>query len=259
MGDEHDIWGAAKTAAEQDKPGARPFAEPAQPDAAPAMKVSDSRLASRPVEVSKAKSGRKKRKIIAAGKEAVVPAPFVPDLFPPEENEERKPKANANPTKKQLTPLQRAALGLSPDQLVDDVERRMDEAGGRSKRRSRWNSSLSAIQYVSKLSRDDDVRIRDSDRATGIFLGVSTALTFLSLIVPGLAPHRLAFVLVCDVLVGVMLALFVANRFGILSTLKPRQALLVWQLIMGGAFLGIFITINVAILIGAFVASLAMH
>ena len=62
-------------------------------------------------------------------------------------------------------------------------------------RKSRWYSSLTAFRYVSTLSKDDDVKIRDSDRATGLFLLIATAVTAMSLLLPQLASHRLAFVL----------------------------------------------------------------
>jgi hypothetical protein len=121
--------------------------------------------------------------------------------------------------------------------------------GGIVQRRSRWYSSLAALRYVNSLSKDDDVRVRDSDRATSIFLLIGAILTIVSLVVPQLAPHRVPLVLVCDALVGVMLVFYVANRFGILNTLSPRQALLTWQLLMGASFLGIFLTINFALII----------
>ncbi len=126
--------------------------------------------------------------------------------------------------------------------------------GGIVQRRSRWYSSLAALRYVNSLSKDDDVRVRDSDRATSIFLLISAILTVVSLVVPQLAPHRVPLVLVCDALVGVMLVFYVANRFGILNTLSPRQALLTWQLLMGASFLGIFMTINFALVIALVVS-----
>ncbi len=121
--------------------------------------------------------------------------------------------------------------------------------GGIVQRRSRWYSSLAALRYINSLSKDDDVRVRDSDRATSISLLIGAIFTVVSLIVPQLAPHRVPLVLACDALVGVMLLFYVANRFGILNTLSPRQALLTWQLLMGATFLGIFLTINFALLV----------
>lgn len=121
--------------------------------------------------------------------------------------------------------------------------------GGIVQRRSRWYSSLAALRYVNSLSKDDDVKVRDSDRATSISLLIGAICTIVSLVVPQLAPHRVPLVLACDALVGVMLLFYVANRFGILNTLSPRQALLTWQLLMGATFLGIFMTINFALII----------
>jgi len=131
--------------------------------------------------------------------------------------------------------------------------------GGIIMRRSRWYSSLAALRYVSSLSKDDDLRVRDSDRATSIFLLIGSILTVLSLLIKPLAGHRLQFVLVCDALVGVMLVFYVANRFGILNTLTPRQALLTWQLMMGASFLGIFLTINLAVMIALLVANTSIE
>jgi hypothetical protein len=135
-------------------------------------------------------------------------------------------------------------------------ERSADE--GIVQRRSRWYSSLAALRYISGLSRDDDVKVRDSDRATSISLLIASILTVLSLLFPPLAPHRLALVLVCDALVGLMLLFYVANRFGIINTLSPRQALLAWQLMMGAGVLGIFATINLAVAIALIVAQTTM-
>ncbi|HEY9778498.1 MAG TPA: hypothetical protein V6C81_32370 [Planktothrix sp.] len=130
------------------------------------------------------------------------------------------------------------------------------EEGSIVQRRSRWYSSLAALKYISSLSRDDDVKVRDSDRATSISLLIASVLTVLSLLFPPLAPHRLALVLICDALVGLMLLFYVANRFGILNTFSPRQALLSWQLMMGAGFLGIFATINLAVAIALIVAQM---
>lgn len=131
--------------------------------------------------------------------------------------------------------------------------------GGIVQRRSRWYSSLAALRYINSLSKDDDVRVRDSDRATSISLLIGAIFTVVSLIVPQLAPHRVPLVLACDALVGVMLLFYVANRFGILNTLSPRQALLTWQLLMGATFLGIFLTINFALLVALEVSNAAGH
>lgn len=127
--------------------------------------------------------------------------------------------------------------------------------GGLAQRRSRWESSAAAMRYITNLTRDDEVRVRDSDRATTIFLLLSTILTVLSLVVKPFAGMRLQLVLICDLLVGVMLIFYLANRFGIINTFTPRQALLTWQLMMGSCFLGIFMTINMAVIIALLIAN----
>jgi hypothetical protein len=171
------------------------------------------------------------------------------------------PLGDRPPTGPEL--VERLKAGSAVASTAEPAQTGSGDAGqgtdaGLVQRRSRWYSSLAALKYVSSLSKDDDVRVRDSDRATSIFLLISAILTVLSLLVPPLAPHRLALVLVCDALVGLMLVFYVANRFGILNTLTPRQALLSWQLMMGAAFLGIFTTINLAVAIALIVAHMAL-
>ncbi|MBC7996662.1 MAG: hypothetical protein IAF58_01895 [Leptolyngbya sp.] len=129
------------------------------------------------------------------------------------------------------------------------------EKTGIALRRSRWESSSAALRYINSLGRDQEVKVRDSDRATTIFLLLATILTVLSLAIKPFAGMRLQFVLVCDLLVGVMLVFYVANRFGIINTLTPRQALLTWQLIMGAALFGIFMAVNLAVVIGLLLAN----
>ncbi len=162
-----------------------------------------------------------------------------PDLVAKEE----KPGGSAIP------PLQLKNLPL-PDSAAE-----APKSGGIAMRRSRWESSFAAVRYINSLGRDEEVKVRDSDRATTIFLLLASILTVLSLVIKPFAGMRLHFVLICDALVGVMLVFYLANRFGIINTLTPRQALLTWQLMMGSAFLGIFMTINLAVVIGMVIAN----
>ncbi len=143
--------------------------------------------------------------------------------------------------------------------VIDAASDRTGEVvvgGGISQRRSRWHSSLTAFRYVNSLSRDDEVKVRDTDRATSVALLVVSVLAVLSMVIRPFATHRLDLLLVCDLLVGASLMFYVANRFGILSTLPPRQALLTWQLMMGAGFVGVFTTINLAVIIALVVANL---
>jgi hypothetical protein len=199
-------------------------------------------------------------------------------------SEDPQAQAAAKPEKSDAAPLDEAQPSSGPELVADDskvlVPAALEpeaagqtpsaaaagtksssepaESAGLVQRRSRWYSSLAALRYVSSLSKDDDVRVRDSDRATAIALLISSILTVLSLVFKPFASHRLALVLVCDALVGLMLLFYVANRFGILNTLTPRQALLSWQLMMGAGFIGIFTTINLAVVIALVIAHTAV-
>jgi hypothetical protein len=116
-------------------------------------------------------------------------------------------------------------------------------------RRSRWLSSLSALRYVGSVAKDEDIKVRDSDRATAIALLICCFAALACLLIPQLETHRIGFVLAADALVGLSLLMYVANRFGIVTTFAPRQALLTWQLMLGSSLLGIFMTINLALLL----------
>jgi hypothetical protein len=118
-------------------------------------------------------------------------------------------------------------------------------------RRSRWLSSIAALKYVGSISKDDDIKVRDSDRATAIALLICCVAALSCLLVPQLEAHRVDFVLAADALVGLALLMYVANRFGIVTTFAPRQALLTWQLMLGSSLLGIFLTINLALILAA--------
>ena len=115
-------------------------------------------------------------------------------------------------------------------------------------RRSRWESSFVALRYLSGIGRDAQLKVRDSDRATSVMLLVIGILTLASIFVPTLVELRFNLLAVCDLLSGVCIVFYIANRFGIISTLPPRAAMLCWQLMLGSWFIGIFITINVVLI-----------
>jgi hypothetical protein len=171
----------------------------------------------------------------------------------PEQKETPAGSASPSPELKVTEETKAAVVSASdaPANRIGEVV----TGGGITQRRSRWHSSLTAFRYVNSLSRDDEVKVRDTDRATSIALLVVSILTVLSLIIRPFATHRLDLLLVCDLLVGASLIFYVANRFGILSTLPPRQALLAWQLMMGAGFIGVFTTINLAVIIALAVAN----
>lgn len=117
---------------------------------------------------------------------------------------------------------------------------------GAAQRRSPWQSSMAAIQYVGQASATDEVQVRTSDRVTVIALLICCIAEVLSLVYTPMAGMRLAFIAISDIVLAVAVTMFLVYRLGILSSLGKRQALICWQLMMGCIFLGIFLCVNVA-------------
>ncbi len=123
------------------------------------------------------------------------------------------------------------------------------------KRRSLWQSTAESLNYVNGIAQDEAIKVRDSDRATSIALLITSIITLGAMLWEPAAPHRMPLLLACDALIGASIILYLGNRFGILTTFTPRQALLAWQLMTGSTFLGIFITINLALILGVAVVT----
>ncbi len=118
------------------------------------------------------------------------------------------------------------------------------------KRRPLLRACIDSFNYVNSISQDEAVKVRDSDRATSIWLMIVSIVTVGAMVIPPFAVYRMPLLLVCDILIGASIFFYIGNRFGILGTFNPRQALLSWQLMMGATFFGIFLTINLALLLG---------
>jgi cyanate permease len=122
-------------------------------------------------------------------------------------------------------------------------------------RRNRWVSSLAALHYINKVSKDKEVFTRDSDRVTAIALIVACVAALACLFVPQIEHYRRSCVLVADSVMGLALLSYVVNRFGIVTTFQPRQALLTWQLMIGTGLIGVFISINLALFIAELIST----
>ncbi len=126
------------------------------------------------------------------------------------------------------------------------------------KRRSRWKSSLDALGYMYELSQKPELKIRESDRVTGVALLIATPSAILCLVLHKLSGVSLQIMLLSDFFLGVALIIYVMNRLGILTALPPRQALLTWQLIQAFTYVGIFIAVNTAIIMSLILSSLSL-
>lgn len=153
---------------------------------------------------------------------------------------------SANPPAAATTAASSTASPDTSTSMPDTIKLSSDDI---IKRRSRWESSLAALRYVSSVARDADVKTRDSDKATSVALLITCVVALISIAVPFLAPWRLGLVGAADALVGIGLLTYVANRFGIVTTFTPRQAILTWQLMLGASLLGIFLAMNLGLVI----------
>ena len=117
------------------------------------------------------------------------------------------------------------------------------------KRRSSWQASLAAISYINELGKQPELKIRHSDRITGISVFVATLASVLCLVLNKTSGLSYELLLICDFFLGVSLSIYVCNRLGIFTALPPRQAALTWQLMQAFTFVGVFITINLVILV----------
>lgn len=127
-----------------------------------------------------------------------------------------------------------------------------------AQRRSGWQSSIAAVSYINELSKQPELRIRQSDRITGISLILATLATVLCLVLHKLSGISFQLMLLCDFFLGISLTIYVCNRLGILTALPPRQASLTWQLLQAFAFVGVFITVNLAIILSFILSSISL-
>lgn len=117
-----------------------------------------------------------------------------------------------------------------------------------TKRGSRWSTSWAALQYVGTLADRYETKTRKADRATNILL-LCTGLVAIGMVI---WPHDTQFLrFTCDAMIGVVLLLYVTNRFGIITTLTPRQALLTWELMLVMLLCGMYLLCNLQFVIDA--------
>ncbi|MBP9090838.1 hypothetical protein KBI23_07385 [bacterium] len=169
-------------------------------------------------------------------------APQEPGSPPhPEQSLELTSESASEPASEPLNATASACANVEPE--GDAAAKALE---GAALRRSPWQSSIAAIQYVGQASATDEIQVRTSDRVTVIALLTCCIAEVLSLVYTPMAGMRLAFIAISDVVLAVAVTMFLVYRLGILSSLGKRQALICWQLMMGCIFLGIFICVNVA-------------
>ncbi len=128
--------------------------------------------------------------------------------------------------------------------------------GPAAQRRNSWESSMAAVSYVLELSRKPELKIRQSDQVTAFSVFLATLATILCLVMHKIGGVSLQLMLLSDIFLGVALVIYVCHRLGILTALPPRQAALTWQLLQAFAFVGVFITVNLALILSFVLSSI---
>ena len=116
-------------------------------------------------------------------------------------------------------------------------------------RRSPWQASLAAINYINEIKKQPEFKVRQTDKITAISLLLSAMATLLCLMLRRLSGLSFVFTIVSDISLGICLFIYVSHRLGVITVLSTRQAALVWQLLKAFTFVGFFITINLALLL----------
>jgi len=97
---------------------------------------------------------------------------------------------------------------------------------------------FASVKYLQSAHAETGfIKLRKSDRVTQVLLVVALLIVVAAQLMPS---QRELCTILADGLMLVMLLSFLAVRFGVLRTLKPRQAVLAWQLILGSFLLGTY-------------------
>ncbi len=115
----------------------------------------------------------------------------------------------------------------------------IDSHLGAQQWRSRWLNSWHAINYLSRLPRK---QLSNPHKGTERFLVVALVVVAVLMYTP--AQYVTWTIVFCDLLFGSTLLMFIAHRFGILSTLSPEQAAIVWDLIVSISLFVVFVVVH---------------
>ncbi len=101
---------------------------------------------------------------------------------------------------------------------------------------------FSSVKYLQSAHAETGfIKLRKSDKVTQVLLVVALLIVVAAQLMP---QQRELCIVLADGLMLVILLSFIAVRFGVLRTLKPRQAVLAWQLILGSFLLGTYLAFN---------------
>jgi lipopolysaccharide export LptBFGC system permease protein LptF len=130
-----------------------------------------------------------------------------------------------------LPPSDKEAAAKDPTKQPDYVPRESMVGG-----------VVSSVKYLQDAHAETGViKLRKADRVTWILLLIALGLICATMFVQN---QKGVLTLIADALFAVVLFAFMAMRFGVLRSLSARQAVLVWQLIVGGFLLGLYAALN---------------
>lgn len=110
---------------------------------------------------------------------------------------------------------------------------------GKDARRPPLKSSWEAFQYLMSLPKGT---FRESDKITAAFLGTAVLLLASTVMAP--PPYSGIIGLAGDMFFGLTIFSYIINRFGVVKLLHAREAVLIWDLMLGAFLLGIFVAVN---------------
>jgi hypothetical protein len=136
----------------------------------------------------------------------------------------------------------------SANQLDENAESVSDSAEGLSRRRSLLTSTYSSLQYICSLPRK---QFRSSDKVSDLLVLVCLLFAVILILLPSSLLQPTIVILADGVFLAVIV-FFIMSRLGILITLSERQAVLVWDIVVGSLLLGILLSFNATYVIAYF-------
>ncbi|HEY9680808.1 MAG TPA: hypothetical protein V6C86_04430 [Oculatellaceae cyanobacterium] len=134
------------------------------------------------------------------------------------------------------------AEGTGPDENASQPS----DFDPKSQRQSITDGVLGSVKHLQEAHATGLSSIRKTDRVSQVILVLAIVAVAVAQVMPG---EQFIVMVIADVLLALSLCAFLALRFGVLRTLGTRQAILVWQLILGSFLLGLFLAFNLKMIV----------
>jgi len=129
--------------------------------------------------------------------------------------------------------------------MSNEIQGAIDNPTGIERRRPFWSSSLAALKYAGAIPRD---RLRKADKISQVLVFCCGLFSLAFIVCTAFIWNSLPMLGLDLVIVAVTL-FFIMQRLGILITLSPRQAALVWDMFVAIFVLGVLVCANALALI----------